>query len=104
MKPEPPSASATLYASTAAATGTTWSHGVVDEAMRPPEHDDRRGDRPGDEPADDAVADLLDDEPEGRHVAHVTGVRLRDREHDEEQRHADAVVEAALDVQPLPDA
>ena len=33
----------------------------------------------------------------------IAGIRLGDREHDEEQRHADAIVEAALDVQALTD-
>ena len=36
--------------------------------------------------------------------AEVSCVGLGEREHDEEQRHTDAVVEAALDVQPLADA
>ena len=44
------------------------------------------------------VSDLLDYQPDGVRRTDLIGVRLRDGEHDEEQRYADAVVEAALDV------
>ena len=40
---------------------------------------------------------------EPRHRRRSPRLRLGDREHDPEQRHADPVVEAALDVQSLPD-
>ncbi len=33
----------------------------------------------------------------------LTGISLGDREHDEQERHADAVVEAALDIETLAD-
>ena len=66
------------------------------------------GDRPsgyaaGDSAAEYAVPDLLEDECDGGGAAHLARIRLRDREHDVEQRDADAVVETAFDVQALPD-
>ena len=56
---------------------------------------------PRSHPGEDAVADLLEHQPNRGSVADRSGLRLRDREHDPEQRHADPVVEAALDVQAL---
>ena len=52
----------------------------------------------------DAVADLLEHQPSRGPVADGAGLRLCDCEHDPEQRHADPVVEAALDVQSLSNA
>ena len=50
-----------------------------------------------------SVADLLEQQSQRRAVPDGTGLGVRDREHDQEQWHADAVVEAALDVEPLSD-
>ena len=51
--------------------------------------------------AEGAVPDLLHDEPGGGPVTHRAGLRLRDRENDEKERHADPVVEPTLDVEAL---
>ena len=74
------------------------------EPPRLGEAQDERSDGAGSDAADDAVADLL------RHDAcrcsatdHLL-FRLCDGQRNEEQRHADAVVEPALDVQALADA
>ena len=50
-----------------------------------------------------SVADLLDDQVKGRVAGHGRRIDLREADRDEEERHADAVVQAALDVQTLPD-
>ena len=55
---------------------------------------DRAGER--------AVSDLLGDHPDRRRGAEPVGLDARHGEHDEEQRDADPVVEAALDVEALP--
>ena len=65
------------------------------------EDDDNGGQRAGDDAAEEAEADLLHHEADSGRGAELAGLRLRDREHDEEQRHADAVVQTALDVQTL---
>ena len=65
------------------------------------DHDDARGGDARSHPGQDAVADLLEHQPNRGAVADRSGLCLRDREHDPEQRHADPVVEAALDVQTL---
>jgi hypothetical protein len=70
--------------------------GVVDRAPSVGEDHDRRGERAGGEPAEQPVADLLDQH------AHRVGLAAGagdGREHDQQQRDADPVVEAALDVQ-----
>ena len=59
---------------------------ALDEASSARKHDDDGGQRARDDPAEDAVADLLGHEAERRNVAHVAGLRLCDRENDEEQR------------------
>ena len=51
----------------------------------------------------DAVPDLLCDEPRGVAVPDRALLGLGDRERDEEQGDADAVVESALDVEALAD-
>ena len=58
----------------------------------------------GEHASDDSPTDLLHDQPHRVRRSEITGVCLGDCEHDEEQRHADAVVEAAFDVQTLADA
>ena len=57
----------------------------------------------GDDAADQPVADLLEHELRGRVLGDRAGVGLGERDRDEEERDAEAVVEAALDVEPLPD-
>ena len=65
--------------------------------------DDRRDHEPADHPADDPVADLL--EQQRRRAAAARDLRLDvgERHGREQQRHADPVVEPALDVEPLAD-
>ena len=74
----------------------------VDQAARVahPDHGCRCESR--DHAPDTAVADLLEQELERRAVSDRTRFRLGDRDRDQEQWHADAVVEPALDVEPLP--
>ena len=103
MKPEPPSGVAIPYASPAPASGTIWSQPAVHEPSSGRHHDDRGGSRTADDAAQDPVPDLLRDEASGRAVADRAGLGLCHRERDEEERHADAVVQPALDVQALPD-
>ena len=54
-------------------------------------------------PATASVADLLEHELHRRAVSDRARLRLGDRDRDEQQRHADPVVEPALDVEPLTD-
>ena len=65
MNPEPPSASARLYASTAAATGTICSQAAAIEPKRPATTTIAAATVPATSPPTSPVADLLDDEPEG---------------------------------------
>ena len=53
--------------------------------------------------SDEAVPDLLEHQVDCGVRRHLAVVPLGDGERDEEERDADAVVEAALDVEPLPD-
>ena len=68
---------------------------------RRPQHAAR--DHSGDDTAHNAPADRLTDQPRRVGRRGVSGIGLRDGKRDREQRHAQAVVEAALDVQPLTD-
>ena len=54
-------------------------------------------------PADEAVADLLQHEVHRSVRRQGSLVRFGEGERDEEERDADSVVQAALDVEPLPD-
>ena len=76
----------------------------VDETAPAREDDDTGGQHTGYGSTEDAEADLLENQAERRHVADIAGLRLCDREHDEEQWHADPVVQSALDVEALADA
>ena len=78
--------------------------GATDEPVPTGDDDDACGGDARNHPGEDAVADLLEHEPSRGPVADGSGLCLRDREHDPEQRHADPVVEAALDVQSLSNA
>ena len=75
--------------------------GATDVPVPTGDHDDARGGDARNHPGQDAVADLLEHQPSGGPVADRSRLGLRDRQHDPEQRHADPVVEAALDVQSL---
>jgi len=66
------------------------------------DHDGSDQERGGDA-SDDAVADLLDQEGDPRPPTGDGGLDVRGRHGREEQRHADPVVETALDVQALAD-
>ena len=74
-----------------------------DEPAPAGDHDHACGQRPRERTEGSAVADLLEDEPDGVAVPDRPVLRLRDRERDEEERNAEAVVEPALDVEALPD-
>ena len=75
--------------------------GAADVPVPTGDHDDARGGDARKHSGQDAVADLLEHQPSRGPVADRSRLGLRDREHDPEQRHADPVVEAALDVQSL---
>ena len=75
----------------------------IDPAAAARVDDDGRDRSPGEHPGQDAVADLLEHDLGGRAVSDRTILRVRNRERDEEERHADAVVQAALDVEALAD-
>jgi hypothetical protein len=67
--------------------------------------DDDRGDQePGDDPSDNAVADLLEQERPGAAAARDVRFHVGHRHGGEQQRDADPVVQAALDVQSLADS
>ena len=70
---------------------------------RAPRSERQRPQHAGGDAADEPVADLLEHQVRCGARRHRAFVPLGDRERDEEQRHADAVVEAALDVEALPD-
>ena len=76
----------------------------VDEAARDahPDHGCRCESRH--HAPDTSVADLLEHELERRAVSDRARFRLGNRDRDQEQGHADAVVEPALDIEPLTDA
>ena len=65
------------------------------------EHDDGCGRRARARADEGAVAELLDHERERAMRAGEPGLRGGDRQRDREDRHADAVVEPALDVEAL---
>ena len=73
----------------------------IDEAARNsyPEH--KRGREPRNHAAEAAVADLLEHEVQRGAVSDRAFLCFGDRDGDQEKRHADAVVEPALDVQAL---
>ena len=58
---------------------------------------------PATTPPSDAVADLLEQQRAGAAAAGDLGLDVGDRDGREQQRHADPVVEPALDVEPLAD-
>ena len=60
-------------------------------------------DESADHPADDPEADLLEQERRGAATLRDLGLDVGHRDRREQQRHADPVVEPALDVQPLAD-
>ena len=73
----------------------------IDEAARDTHPDHGCGREPRDHAADASIPDLLEHELERGAVSDRARFRLGDRDRDQEQRHADAVVEPALDVEPL---
>ena len=77
---------------------------LVDEAPAAGVHDDRGGSRARDGATQHAVSDLLGHELDGVAVSDRSFLRQRDGERDEKERHADPVVEAALDVEALTDS
>ena len=76
---------------------------AIDQVLTAGVDDDGSDQESGDDPADDPVADLLE-QKRGR-VSPVRDPRcdIRGGDGGEEQRHADPVVEPALDVQALAD-
>ena len=78
--------------------------GAADVPVSTRDDDDARGGDARQHPGKDAVADLLEHESSCGPVPDRPGLRLCDGEHDPEQRHADPVVQAALDVQSLSDS
>ncbi len=77
---------------------------LVDEAPAAGVDDDRGSRRARDDAAQHAVSDLLGHELGGVAVSDRSFLRQRDGERDEEERHADPVVEATLDVEALTDS
>ena len=76
----------------------------IDESARDSHPDHDRGRDPREHASNDSVADLLEHEVRRRAVSDRAFVRLGDRDGDQEQRDADAVVEPTLDVETLADA
>ena len=101
MKTLPPSPRPTPYASAAAANMTSCRHGF--SAPSVPDHpaNDQPADDPADDPGDDAQADLLRREPEEVQDRAVGDLGPRELEGQQVERHRDAVVQAALDVEAL---
>ncbi len=77
--------------------------GVVDQPACGAVHHDGGRDGSGENPDEDAVPDLLEDELDGVAVPDRALLCEGDGERDQEERYADAVVEAGLDVQALTD-
>ena len=103
MSPEPPIGVAIPYARAAPATGPIWSQAASTSACRRAVTMTAAAIAPASAPADEPVPDLLRDEPDGGAVADRALLGLGDGEGDEEDRHADPVVQPALDVEPLAD-
>ena len=104
MNPEPPIASANANARSAPASGTHLEPRLVDEAPAAGVHDDRGGSRARHDSTEHAVSDLLGHELNRVAVADRSLLRESDGQRDEKERHADPVVEAALDVEALTNA
>ena len=103
MNPDPSSALAIPYASAAPAAGITCRQAGAISSRRPACVTIAAIRQPGDDPAEHAVADLLEQQRDGAAAAGDLGFDVGDRDRGEQQRHADAVVEAALDVEALAD-
>ena len=103
MKMLPPSPVANPAARTAVATRQDLQPVRLDErtTRRKPERE--RSEHAGCDACNEAVADLLQHEVRRCVCRHRPLVRLGERERDEEERDADSVVEAALDVESLAD-
>ena len=103
MKMLPPSAVATPAASSAdAAVRICVQCGSI-RRRRAAKRRASAAEHAGGDAADEPVADLLEHQLDGGVVGDRAGLGLGERDRDEEQRHAEAVVEAALDVEPLAD-
>ena len=74
---------------------------LIDEAARDAHPDHGCGCESRNHAPERSVADLLEHELHRRAVSDRALLRLGDRDRDQEQRHADAVVEPALDIEPL---
>ena len=104
MKPLPPSGAASPYASAAVAAGRIWLQEASIKPRRRANLARRRSDDARDRAEENPVADRLDHERQRTMCALRAGLGLGDGEPDEQQGHADPVVEPRLDVQSLPDA
>ena len=103
MKMLPPSPCAIPAASSAVAAVRIWSQ-WASASPRSPRRSQRDGaERAGGDAADEPPADLLGDELQSAACAERAFVRLGDGDRDEEERHAQAVVEPALHVEALSD-
>ena len=103
MKPEPPSADGKAIGKDGAGGRHDLEPGGLDQPAPRTGHDGRRRDQPADHAAAESVADLFDDYSRRMCVTDAAGVGFGNGERDEEQRHANAVVEPAFDVEPLAD-
>ena len=104
MKPEPPTAVREAVREDGRRRRNDLEPRLVDPLATSCEHDHGRSEGACRHTAQDSVADLLGDEPRRFAAAEGARVCLGQREGDEEQRYADPVVQAALDVQPLANA
>ncbi len=102
MKPEPPIGVAMPQARPAAARGTICSQACSVCLARSATRIAAAAAAPAITSGERAVSDLLGHQPRGRSVSDRAALGGRDRQHDQEHRDADAVVEAALHVQALP--
>ena len=85
-------------------TGTISSQSFFDPPSVPRELHGLRRHQAGDDPAHEAPADGFGDDACHMRVRELPRVGLCDRERDRQERHAEAVVQPALDVEPLADA
>ena len=101
MKPLPPRASAMPNAPTAAITGTTGIHRASIQPRDRAACNTQPATTPATTPPTIPQPIASHDQPRRVGRRGVAGIGLRDGKRDREQRHAQAVVEAALDVQAL---
>ena len=103
MKPDPPSAAGCAVGERRAGARDHLPPRARDQVSAAGVDDDRRDHEPAYDPADNPVADLLEQQRRGAAALRDLRFHVGHRHGREQQRHADPVVEPALDVEPLAD-